>query len=203
MSYSIQRLSFGYPGKAKLFTDLSLDLPAAETIVLRGENGSGKSSLLRLMAGLLKAEAGSISFQGKAISITARKSGCSYFPQNPLEGVIGINPRDDFLIWQLSIPSLREQRMRQHAAELWEQPWFKLSSGQQRRLALGILPDLQADYWLLDEPFAGLDKQASEDLLQILITKKKESQTGMLIVSHDPELALLLEAKQLDLDDLK
>ena len=207
MSYNIRGLSFGYPGKDKLFSGFSLDLPAAETTILCGENGCGKSSLLRLMSGLLKAQDGSISFRDRAISTDQSNPGIYYFPQNPLDGVIGISPQDDFLIWQLALAGkLDNNALQMTAAQhamLWEQPWFRMSSGQQRKLALSILPYLQDAFWLLDEPFAGLDQDAVFGLLRVLKSKQDNSETGMLIVSHDPELAKQLQARMINLDDLK
>lgn len=207
MSYSIRGLSFAYPGKEPLFSAFNLELSSSETVILSGENGSGKSSLLRLLAGLLPAQSGSISLDGREISTASGNPGLFYFPQNPLDGVIGISPRDDFLIWQLALPAqLTESNLQVLAvqqAQLWEQPWFQLSSGQQGRLALSVLPFLQDAYWLLDEPFAGLDQDATGDLIEVLLTKQQASQTGMLIVSHDPHLAKLLQARQICLDELK
>lgn len=207
MSYSIRGLGFGYPGKEQLFTGFSLDLSSSETTLLSGENGCGKSSLLRLMSGLLKAQSGSISFRDRTISTDRSNPGIYYFPQNPLDGVIGISPREDFLIWQSALGGRLDTNAMQLLADqhtkLWEQPWFRMSSGQQRKFSLSILPYLQDAFWLLDEPFAGLDQDAIHDLLRVLRTKQDESETGMLIVSHDPELAKQLQARMIKLDDLK
>lgn len=205
--YSIRGLSFAYPGKAEIFSGFDLEIPAGAAIILTGENGSGKSTLLRLISGILSPSAGKISLQDQPISGDQAHPGQYYFPQNPLDGVIGISPKDDYLIWQMALgesmdaPSL--QTLEARLGELWEQAWFRMSSGQLRKSALAILPWLQDAYWLLDEPFAGLDTEAAQALLQVLQTKQSSAKPGMLIVSHDPQLPGLLGARSINLDDLK
>lgn len=207
MSYQIRDLHFNYPDKPELFRGTELDISSGETTIITGENGSGKSTLLKLLCGILRPGSGQILFEEKPVETAKPNPAISYFPQNPQSGVIGINPEDDWKIWQMAMPDQISAAELKSTAEalgpLWLRPWFKMSSGQARRTALGILPFLQETFWLLDEPFAGLDRQATAELKLILEQKQHSPQPGMLIVSHDLSLAEHFMARVIALDSLR
>jgi len=81
------------------------------------------------------------------------------------------------LFWQLAILELNDLTLK-------EDPLFtELSAGQQKMVSQQILPYLLSKFWILDEPFASLDENASKQLLQLL-QYKSQNYPGMLIVSH-------------------
>ncbi len=179
-------------GDHRLFAGLSFSLAAGELLQVQGENGSGKTSLLRTLCGFIVPEAGEIRWQGRDI----RKLAEVYFDQlvylghsnavkdelNALENLrinAGLAGRaiDD----QEAIIALRRMGLR--GKELL--PVKVLSQGQRRRVALARLLVSKAPLWVLDEPLTALDVGAV-GLMQALIGEHL-SRGGMAIfTTHQP-----------------
>lgn len=179
---NISQLDFAYPGKDKLFTGLSLHLKANESILLKGENGCGKSTLLKLIIGILKPEKGTISISGKTIDKLNSTifSSVFYQAQETEENLIGISPAQDWSIWQLAINNLPN-------FESEDKLFTELSTGEKKQASQRILPYLLDRFWLIDEPFSGLDS-AAVNALNLLLHKKKASQTGLLLITHEDNM---------------
>jgi heme exporter protein A len=175
-------------GGRRLFSGLSLDLQAGQAVALTGANGSGKTSLLRAVAGFIRPAAGEIAFEGAADADEARRSGLH---------LVG---HQDGL--KLNRPALRELEFQARwtgaapgaAAEALEAVGLArvadldvrlLSAGQKRRLALARLVASPRPLWLLDEPFAPLDA-ASRGLFGRLMAEHLEGGGLVLAAVHDP-----------------
>jgi ABC-type Mn2+/Zn2+ transport system ATPase subunit len=103
-----------------------------------------------------------------------------YQSQITKENLLGISVAQNWLFWQLAIKQLPDLPLK-------DDPLFtELSAGQQKMVSQQILPQLLSKFWILDEPFASLDKDAGTKLLQLLQYKSKKH-PGMLIVSHSLE----------------
>ncbi|HNX36914.1 MAG TPA: ATP-binding cassette domain-containing protein [Candidatus Cloacimonadota bacterium] len=201
----IDSLRFGYPGKTQLFNGLSLDLDYHDLTLIRGENGCGKSTLLKLMTGELKPNSGTIALLEKRPDSADFSSRLFYFPQNPADGVIGITGRDDLKLWKLALNSPErlaqiDQIINDPLYEhIIDQPFTKLSTGQLRAMAMSILPCLIDRYWILDEPFAGLDSLGEQRLLELLSLKQLSGFPGAVIVSHNSDPGDDLHVRDIDL----
>ena len=165
-------------GGRMLFEDFSLSLGRGDAALLRGPNGIGKSSLLRLAAGLLEPAAGSVTREGrvaladealaldlrqplgKALSFWARIDGASRLAVNDALGAMGIG----------------------HLAKV---PVRMLSTGQRKRATLARAIASGADIWLLDEPGNGLDKDALT-LLDAAMAVHRVKGGIVLAASHQP-----------------
>ena len=181
-------------GGRRIFDSLSWQLNRGEILHLRGANGSGKTSLLRCIAGLLSPESGEISFnpsestdedfdqRDKLIWLGVNKGlklhetvtdYCSFIATAyGLEGNRGeINQTIDSALDRLGLSNLAEQ------------PIGKLSTGQRQKLALTILLLRPASLWLLDEPSLGLDT-AGEEILYRLISDHCQQGGMVVIASH-------------------
>lgn len=208
VGWQIRDLNFAYPDSPLLFDSLSLDIGAHEIVELRGDNGKGKSTLLRLMTGELKAAQGSLTYLGKSVSTVDFGRNLYYLPQNPASALIGITGSDDLAIWRLSLKDSDKRMQLEHIlrdpiyTELISQPFVKLSTGELRTMATAILPCLTDRYWILDEPFAGLDQVAVKRLLQVLKTRMDSGMPGAIIVNHNPLLTQGLKTRVIDLDEL-
>jgi heme exporter protein A len=150
-------------GDRLLFKGFNLELVAGRAVALRGRNGAGKTSLLRAVAGLLRPEAGSVSFErqdGPLESEEARALGLHLMGHHD-----GLKPgrlaRDEFAFQARwcggDEAGIARAVQALDLARIGELEVRKLSAGQRRRLALGRLIAAPRALWLLDEPFAPLD----------------------------------------------
>ncbi len=189
---SIRDMSYSWGQESPLFEHINTVLSADRSILLTGENGAGKSTLLRLVVGALQPNSGSITYN----EVDTFKPQCPlfseafYLSQNTTENLVGISPYEDLSIWLLTQPPIVEKQEleqlldRFDVASLAHQPIAHLSTGEKRLVSLCILPKLMDKYWILDEPFAGLDAINKGRLIDLIVTKQKIHK-GLLIVSHD------------------
>ena len=193
-----KRVTFGYSTLSPIFKDFNLELPRTRCVIISGANGVGKSTLLQLTAGLLQPQAGKILYDDISFSRWDKADfyhRVSILRQKPEQNIIGINPLEDLMLWILSDEKrIYDDDIRlQKALEDWEladkkhTPVWELSAGEQRRLALAGFCLNKERYWLLDEPLVALDSQFKDKMIQVLAIKKK-IRSGMLIVTHNPEL---------------
>src|SRR6266566_7212855 len=154
-------------GDRRLFSDLSFSAGAGELIELRGPNGSGKTSLLRILCGLSSPAAGQVRWNGKNI----RSLGEEYFRdvaylahQNAVKDELSAieNLR---ISSALSGHALKRDRAQQILGRIGlssqqNLPARSLSAGQRRRLALARLLTSNAKFWILDEVLTSLDDAA-------------------------------------------
>lgn len=154
-------------GERRLFAGLGFRLEAGELLYLQGRNGAGKSSLLRILIGLLPPEAGEIRWQGKAIREQAdefRADLCYLGHLNAIKEEL--TPLENLqTAARLAGDSLSEDE----AIDALEQVGLAgredlackyLSQGQKRRVALARLVKEKRPLWILDEPFVALDVAA-------------------------------------------
>jgi len=176
---STQDLGFAYQDSTQLFSNLSFTISRHQNILLQGENGSGKSTLLKLMLGLLKPQCGRTAFAGNSQSgFDAGYFRHAYYqPQNTSASLLGLTASQNWLLWKLSLVELPDY------PSCADHLLSELSAGEQRLVSQGILPYIIDKFWMLDEPFASLDLQASENLKELLAWKARQ-RPGMIIVAH-------------------
>lgn len=154
-----------------LFEQLAFRLGAGDMLQISGPNGSGKTSLLRLIAGLRQPTAGDILLQGKALSEQRSELARNLLWIGHAAGIKGLLTAEENLAWLCALhrPASREaiwQALEAVGLRGFEDvPCHTLSAGQQRRVALARLyladtPPL----WVLDEPFTALDKSGVAQL---------------------------------------
>ena len=168
-------------GGRLLFEDLDLTLGPGEATLVTGANGAGKSSLLRIIAGLLPPTAGTVSAQGtvgwlgEAAALDAKLT-----LKNALGFWARIDGRDE------SAVATALDRMAIGA--LAEVPVRMLSTGQRRRAAIARVLASGADLWLLDEPGSGLDDAALAALGQTIAEHRAEG--GIVVAATHQPLAI-------------
>jgi heme exporter protein A len=146
-------------GGRKVFSRLSFDAASGEALVVVGPNGSGKTSLLRLIAGVLAPAGGSIVLEGGESELTLPEQSHYLGHHDALKPALSVSENlifwRDFLGGAKSSPaeSLAVVEL-DHAARL---PAAYLSAGQRRRLSIARLLTVQRPVWLLDEPTNALD----------------------------------------------
>ena len=157
-----------------LFQGVSFRLGSGELLQINGANGSGKSSLLQICAGLIRAGAGQVLWNGQpAHQCRALFQGnlCYVGHQNGLKEALTV--RENLLVMR-RLCGCRENTdcgvilERLGLAGMEDIVSGRLSAGQQRRIALGRLLMSPAELWLLDEPFNALD-EAGKGIMEALI----------------------------------
>ncbi|MEJ2410869.1 MAG: heme ABC exporter ATP-binding protein CcmA [Novosphingobium sp.] len=161
-------------GDRVLFRGLSLRLQSGEALQIAGSNGIGKSSLLRIVAGLAPAFAGSLEVNGPIGLIDERPA---LDPMQPLGKALSF--------WQRIDGAADNELGRLGLAELLDVPVRYLSTGQKKRAALARLIGQKAPVWLLDEPLNGLDVHAVE-LTEALVAEHCAEGGVALVASHQP-----------------
>ncbi|HFI0083384.1 TPA: energy-coupling factor transporter ATPase [Streptococcus suis] len=200
----VKHLKYKYEEEAENYTlnDVTFHVKQGEWLSIIGHNGSGKSTTVRLIDGLLEAESGDIFIDGDKLTVDnvwdkRRLIGMVF--QNPDNQFVGATVEDDvaFGLENQGIP-LAEMRQRvQEALELVGMADFKireparLSGGQKQRVAIAGVVALRPKIIILDEATSMLDPEGRLDLIQIV--KDIKDQHGMTVISitHDlDEVAL-------------
>ena len=174
-------------GERVLFRGLALALGPGEAMQISGANGFGKSSLLRILAGLLPAFAGTVECDGTIGLIDERPA---LDPHLPLGRALGF--------WQRLDGPADNAMARLGLVGLEVVPVRYLSTGQKKRAALARLIGQRAAVWLLDEPLNGLDRAAAA-LTQQLAAEHLAAGGICVIASHQP--FALAGMRQLALED--
>lgn len=152
-----------FRGDRCLFKALSFAVQAGELLVVDGPNGSGKTSLLRAMAGLLDFESGEVSWNGIPVrrAYQAFRSDVAWLSHRV--GFKGDLTIAENLAFESGLRATRNDRYDEVLAQLAltdlvDLPFRALSAGQQRRVALARTLLSTATLWMMDEPFTNLDK---------------------------------------------
>ena len=180
-------------GGRAVFEDLGFDLGAGDCLLLKGNNGSGKSSLLRILAGLLSATAGSVTWGNISLAgPAAAEMGLMIYSghQHALKPVLSLGENCANYYQLMTGVPLADEKLELAARafglyDLIEQPVKYFSSGQTHRGALLRFLLLDRPIWLMDEPTVGLDGENRKRLVAIMNSHMKCG--GIIIAaSHDP-----------------
>lgn len=191
---SIKGLQKSYR-KKRVIHDVSLDLARGEVVALLGPNGSGKTTTFYTIAGLVKGDAGRITIDGQDIShlpmYRRARMGIGYLPQE-MSIFRGLTVEQNIM----AILQLTERRTAERAARLdallaefsiehlRNAQALALSGGERRRVEIARCLASNPSYVLLDEPFAGVDPIAVDDIRQ-LVSQLKTREIGVLITDHN------------------
>jgi tungstate transport system ATP-binding protein len=188
-------LSFRYPGRPEVILP-GLRVAAGDILGLAGPNGTGKSTLVRILAFLYPPATGELRFDGRSVTSEAQRARLrrqvTLLPQEPRllsrsvrhNVTYGLRVRGD------------TQNMDERAAEALDmvglepsrflsRSWRQLSGGEAQRVALAARLVLRPRALILDEPTASLDTASAERIRQAALAARRERGTTLIIASHD------------------
>lgn len=180
-------------GRKRVLDDVDLAIGVGRVTVLLGENGAGKSTMLRCALGLVRPNAGSIRVFGHdpARRPGPVRDGTGYVPDVPdADGSLTVTDLFSFLQPQYAAWDAGEAA---RLAELFSVPtrtsFRHLSRGEGMKAMLAAALAPRPRLLLLDEPFAGLDPLAREDVLRAVISEIRTGQRTVLCATHDLDVA--------------
>ena len=202
---SLQHVSYIYsPGTAYekvALDDVNLSLGKGEIVGLAGHTGSGKSTMIQLLNGLLKPTSGTVTFEGKDIHVKG-------YSGNYLRSKVGMvfqYPEHQMIcdtVWEDVAFGPSKQGLTGEACETrveealrfvdlpekyYQASPLQLSGGQKRRVAIAGVLAMHPEYIILDEPAAGLDVAGKREIFDRIRRMSREQGIGVLLVSHSME----------------
>ncbi|KQZ95904.1 ABC transporter ATP-binding protein [Mesorhizobium sp. Root157] len=177
--------------------DISFDVEENEIVSLIGESGCGKTTLLRIVQGLMRHDAGAIEVDGHAVSGPGRDRGFVFQQASLLPWRTAQSNVEFGLEIQGVDPKIRAERAKQllrlvgldQAATRYP---HELSGGMQQRIGLARAMAIDPSILLMDEPFSALDAQTREVLQRELLRIQADAKTTILFVTHDLDEAIYL-----------
>ncbi|MCQ4263681.1 heme ABC transporter ATP-binding protein CcmA [Stutzerimonas stutzeri] len=173
-----------------LFDKLDLRLDSGEMLQISGPNGSGKTSLLRLLAGLMQPTAGEVLLKGQPLEAQRGELARNLLWIGHAAGIKGLLTAEENLTWLCALhqPTSRESIWKALAEVglrgFEDVPCHTLSAGQQRRVGLARLYLSPPPLWILDEPFTALDKHGVAQLESHLATHCEQGGLVVLTTHH-------------------
>jgi NitT/TauT family transport system ATP-binding protein len=193
----LEGVCFGFPNAPRTLQDIRLTLAPGEVHGILGRSGCGKTTLLKLAAGLFAPQAGRVTVRGRAGHAARADIGFMFQQPTLLEWL----PVLDNVLLPVTLQRQPAPGERERALQLLAQLGLvglegrrpgQLSGGQQSRVALARALVLQPSLLLLDEPFAALDALTREALQQDLLALCASQGTTTLFVTHDISEAVFL-----------
>lgn len=191
-------------GERIVFAGLTFALDVGQALLLRGANGSGKSSLLRVMAGLLRVAHGAITWAGESVTRDPEAHNARLHYVGHLDAVKpALTVFENLAFWsalsrgQTDETAVYDALDRFGLAELCDIPARMLSAGQRRRLTLARLLAAPAPLWLLDEPTVSLDSDSCAALCEAIDEHNRGG--GLAVIATHTDLPLA-GARRLDLE---
>ncbi len=182
-------------GDRHVLRGVSLDLHRGELMHVSGPNGTGKTTLLRVVSGLLRPEQGAVAWQGRSIAATAveYQSALAYASHEPaLKGDLTALENLRFTVGlkrRVTAAELRSSLERTGVGTCADLPARVLSAGQRRRVAMARVLAFRADLWLLDEPFTNLDGSGSTLVSALLAEHVRQGGAALVVAHHDLNVA--------------
>lgn len=202
-------LSMGEGKRARtVLGDVSFSVPDGAFCSLLGESGAGKSTILKVIAGILLQDGGSVLFDGAPVDgLPAHRRGIGFVFQD-----VRLFPHmtvEENVAYPLRMAGVGKRERLARAGELLERvqlPGFgprrvqTLSGGQAQRVALARALAAAPAALLLDEPFSGLDESLRDDMRSLLLRLHREDGLTVLMVTHDANEAIMMSDRIVALD---
>lgn len=205
MSIALEHVNYIYsPGTAyekRALNDISLEIGQGQFVGIIGHTGSGKSTLIQHLNGLMKATSGDILYDGQSIyaegydmrKLRSQVGLVFQYPEHQLFEVdvisdVCFGPKNQGLLEEESEKNAREAlELVGFPEKYYKQSPFELSGGQKRRVAIAGVLAMKPKVLILDEPTAGLDPKGRDEILDQIAKLHKETGMTVVLVSHSME----------------
>ena len=205
MSIALEHVNYIYsPGTAyekRALNDISLEIGQGQFVGIIGHTGSGKSTLIQHLNGLMKATSGDILYDGQSIyaegydmrKLRSQVGLVFQYPEHQLFEVdvisdVCFGPKNQGLSEEESEKNAREAlELVGFPEKYYKQSPFELSGGQKRRVAIAGVLAMKPKVLILDEPTAGLDPKGKDEILDQIAKLHKETGMTVVLVSHSME----------------
>ena len=205
MSIQVDHVSYIYDPDQKVkhyaVRDVSLEISKGEFVSIIGHTGSGKSTLVQFLNGLLEPTEGHVYFDGqdifdKSFSLKSLRQKVGIVFQYPDYQLFESTILQDVMFGPKNLgQSAAEAEANAKAAlkvmalseDYYEKSPFELSGGQKRRVAIAGILAMNPDYLILDEPTAGLDPEGRDEILELVRTLNWSQGIAVILVSHSME----------------
>ncbi|HET6350405.1 MAG TPA: LPS export ABC transporter ATP-binding protein [Candidatus Krumholzibacteria bacterium] len=182
-------------GRRRVVNNVSIEVNGGEVVGLLGPNGAGKTTTFYMIVGMVRANAGTIRLDAADITrmpmYKRARLGIGYLPQEP-SIFRGLSVEDNLMAVIETMPYARSERKvvldrllgQLDIGHIRKSMGYQLSGGERRRVEITRALVANPKFMLLDEPFAGIDPLAVQDL-QMIVGKLKEQGLGILITDHN------------------
>lgn len=205
MSIALEHVNYIYsPGTAyekRALNDISLEIGQGQFVGIIGHTGSGKSTLIQHLNGLMKATSGDILYDGQSIyaegydmrKLRSQVGLVFQYPEHQLFEVdvisdVCFGPKNQGLSEEESEKNAREAlELVGFPEKYYKQSPFELSGGQKRRVAIAGVLAMKPKVLILDEPTAGLNPKGRDEILDQIAKLHKETGMTVVLVSHSME----------------
>ena len=205
MSISLEKVSYIYEDNSDIkkpaLIDIDLEIGEGEFIGIIGHTGSGKSTLIQHLNGLMEPTKGRVYFEGKNFHddnydikrLRGKVGLCFQYPEHQLFETTIL---EDVCFGPMNFGASKEEAVKAAkealkdvgiSEELFGKSPFELSGGQKRRVAIAGILAMKPEYFILDEPTAGLDPEGRVQLLELLKRLNQEQGITIILVSHSME----------------
>jgi heme exporter protein A len=191
-------------GERHVLQGVSAQVRPQELLHISGPNGTGKTTLLRVVSGLLRPEQGSVTWLGQSIATirTDYQAALAYGSHEPaLKGDLTALENLRFAVGlkrRITADEMRAALARTGVAGCADLPARVLSAGQRRRVAMARVLAMHATVWLLDEPYTNLDVAGHELISELLQTHVAGGGLALVVAHH--ELKLSCHIRRLELN---
>lgn len=207
----LQHVSFKYQ-RQEVLTDISLSFPLGQTIGIAGENGSGKSTLLKIIAGIQRPRKGTISIHKESLS-RIHATDIAYLPDIDLFYSF-YTTKELFAFYASQFDDFSIEKAMEVANFLEvnvDVKLKKLSKGNRGRAKMAATLGRNTPYYVMDEPFSGLDPIVREALIKGLIRFTNVEEQSIILSTHElhevepilDELIILKDGKVIAQDELE
>jgi cobalt/nickel transport system ATP-binding protein len=207
----IEGVSFGYSDRIPALEDIHLRIEEGDRFAVIGSNGTGKSSLLKIMNGLIRPTRGKVFFRERELSENSLadkgflkycRSSMGFLFQDSDVQLFCPTVIDELMFGPLQLEMDEKKRQERideimtmlDIGHLRDRPSYMLSGGEKKRVAIASILTMNPDVLLLDEPTGGLDPRTRSFLMGLLIALSEAGKT-IVIATHDLSLVSELQCR--------